>query len=90
MSTDRHWFKNSYSSSQGGECSEVALAWTKSSYSGDQGGECLEMAPCPALDETAGAIHIRDSKNPHGPILHIRQATWTAFLASHSPLGSRR
>ncbi|ARX84353.1 MULTISPECIES: DUF397 domain-containing protein [Streptomyces] len=90
MSTDRNWFKSSYSGSQGGECLEVALAWTKSSYSGDQGGECLEMAPCPVLDESAAAIHIRDSKNPTGPILHLTPATWTAFLAAHSPLGTRR
>ncbi|MFE6399079.1 DUF397 domain-containing protein [Streptomyces alboflavus] len=69
MSTDRNWFK--------------------SSYSGDQGGECLEMAACPTPTGEASVIHIRDSKNPTGPILHLHPATWTAFLAAHSPLGSR-
>ncbi|GHC60223.1 DUF397 domain-containing protein [Streptomyces flavofungini] len=63
-------------------------SWTKSSYSGDD-GECLEMAPSPTPDGTAEAVHIRDSKNPTGPILHLHPATWTAFLAAQPPLGSR-
>jgi len=28
MSTDLNWFKSSYSSGQGGECVEIAIAWT--------------------------------------------------------------
>ncbi|WJV47982.1 DUF397 domain-containing protein [Streptomyces flavofungini] len=67
----------------------TGLNWLKSSYSGDQ-GDCVEMAACPTPSEEASVIHIRDSKNPTGPILHLRPATWTAFLAAHSPLGSRR
>lgn len=67
----------------------TGLNWLKSSYSGDQ-GDCVEMAPCLTPAGQATAVHIRDSKNPTGPILHLRPATWTAFLASHSPLGSRR
>ncbi|MFH9075072.1 DUF397 domain-containing protein [Streptomyces alboflavus] len=85
MSTDLNWFKSSYSGSQGGECLEVALAWAKSSYSSEQGGECVEVAPCPTLDATA-AVHIRDSKNPTGPILRIGRATWTAFLSAQRRL----
>ncbi|WP_079085983.1 DUF397 domain-containing protein [Streptomyces silvensis] len=67
------------------------LTWHKSSYSGDD-GECLEVAPSPdpvRVRTGSPTIHIRDSKSPHGPTLHIRQATWTAFLAAISPLGSR-
>ncbi|MVO86140.1 DUF397 domain-containing protein [Streptomyces sp. p1417] len=62
------------------------LTWFKSSYSGEE-GECLEVAPSssPAGNPT---IHIRDSKSPHGPTLHIAQATWTTFLTALSPLGS--
>ncbi|MFE3383458.1 DUF397 domain-containing protein, partial [Streptomyces anulatus] len=42
MSTDLHWFKSSYSGSEGGNCVEVALTWSKSTYSGSQGGVCVE------------------------------------------------
>ncbi|SEB92745.1 protein of unknown function [Streptomyces sp. 2224.1] len=69
------WFKSSYSGdSDSNECVEVA--WTKSSYSGDSNSnECLEVATAP---ET---IRIRDSKNPHGPQLHLRPAAWADFVA---------
>ncbi|MER7347682.1 DUF397 domain-containing protein [Streptomyces aurantiacus] len=59
------------------------LNWFKSSYSGSQGGECLEVA------RSTVAVHIRDSKTPDGPTVTIERATWTAFLAPLSPLGSR-
>ncbi|MFD9863552.1 DUF397 domain-containing protein [Streptomyces alboflavus] len=59
------------------------LQWFRSTYSSEQGGECVEVA------RAAATIHIRDSKNPTGPILHLHPATWTAFLAAHSPLGRR-
>ncbi|KUF19730.1 DUF397 domain-containing protein [Streptomyces silvensis] len=63
------------------------LQWFKSTYSSEQGGECLELAPSlnPAGNLT---IHIRDSKSPQGPTLHIAQATWTTFLTALPPLGS--
>ncbi|MFD9068740.1 DUF397 domain-containing protein [Streptomyces lasiicapitis] len=64
------------------------LAWRKSSYSGEE-GECLEVAPSLTPGE-ATTVHIRDSKAPDGPTLHIKRATWTAFLSTHSPSGSRR
>ncbi|MFG2287058.1 DUF397 domain-containing protein [Streptomyces sp. NPDC048595] len=40
------------------------LGWFKSSYS-DSGNpnDCVEVASAP------GTIHVRDSKNPHGPRL---------------------
>jgi Domain of unknown function (DUF397) len=50
-----------------------ATQWRKSSYSGDQGGNCIEIAE-------ATTIHIRDSKNPAGPILTLDPAAFTAFL----------
>ncbi|MGI5260378.1 DUF397 domain-containing protein [Streptomyces angustmyceticus] len=51
------------------------LAWFKSSYSGSEGGDCLEVATCPH------AIHVRDSKNPGGPILTLSATAWASFLA---------
>ncbi|MFD0415780.1 DUF397 domain-containing protein [Streptomyces sp. NPDC127108] len=59
------------------------LQWFRSTYSSEQGGECVEVA------RAIATIHIRDSKNPTGPILHLHPATWTAFLTAHSPLGTR-
>ncbi|MEV0448886.1 DUF397 domain-containing protein [Streptomyces sp. NPDC050600] len=75
MSTaDLTWFKSSYSSGEGGECIEVAYDWRKSSYSGGEGGECIEVAAHPTT------IHVRDSKNPHGPQLAVTPASWSAFV----------
>ncbi|MFF9507975.1 DUF397 domain-containing protein [Streptomyces sp. NPDC014724] len=73
MSTAREWFKSSYSGSDGGECLEVAYDWQKSSHSGSAGGQCVEVAAHTA------AVHIRDSKNPDGPVLTVAPTTWTAF-----------
>jgi hypothetical protein len=70
-----NWFKSSYSSDQGGDCIEVAHDWRKSSYSGSQGGDCVEVAAHPL------AVHIRDSKNPAGPVLTIAPAAWSAFVS---------
>ncbi|GAA2651161.1 DUF397 domain-containing protein [Streptomyces lunalinharesii] len=50
------------------------LAWFKSSYSGDEGGNCLEMSASPT------AVHVRDSKNPDGPVLALPAGAWGAFL----------
>ncbi|MFD9881782.1 DUF397 domain-containing protein [Streptomyces alboflavus] len=66
----------------------ASLYWFKSSYSTDE-GECLEVALHPTPAGETPTIHIRDSKNPTGLILHLHPATWTAFLAAHSPLGRR-
>lgn len=73
MSTARVWFKSSYSGSEGGECLEVAYDWRKSSYSSEQGGACVEVAAHPR------AVHVRDSKNPEGPVLTLAPTTWAAF-----------
>ncbi|MEW9517407.1 DUF397 domain-containing protein [Streptomyces tubercidicus] len=56
-----------------GDASE--LEWTKSSYSGQgNGNECVEVAPTPST------IHIRDSKNPDGPQLHLQPSAWADFV----------
>jgi hypothetical protein len=68
------WFKSSYSGDEGGNCIEVAYDWRKSSYSSDEGGNCVEVAAHPA------AVHIRDSKNPTGPVLTVSPTAWEAFL----------
>ncbi|MEU0397575.1 DUF397 domain-containing protein [Streptomyces sp. NPDC006208] len=76
MSTALSWFKSSYSGDEGGACLEVAYTWRKSSYSGSEGGECVEVAAHPA------AVHVRDSKNPDGPVLTLAPATWSGFTAT--------
>ncbi|MEU3688212.1 DUF397 domain-containing protein [Streptomyces narbonensis] len=72
---DLAWFKSSYSSGEGGNCIEVAYDWRKSSYSSAEGGECIEIAAHPST------IHIRDSKDPHGPQLAVAPASWASFVS---------
>lgn len=48
--------------------------WFKSSYSGSGGGNCVEIAVAPTT------VGIRDSKTPAGPVLHVRDTAWGAFL----------
>jgi uncharacterized protein DUF397 len=47
--------------------------WRTSSYSGNNGGNCVEAA---AADRT---IAIRDSKDPHGPVLAFAPKDWQRF-----------
>lgn len=68
------WRKSSYSSGNGGQCVEVA-AWRKSSRSSANGGECVEVADRPVR----GAVAVRDSKNPDGPVLAVAPESWLAF-----------
>ncbi|XVQ10516.1 DUF397 domain-containing protein [Spirillospora sp. CA-255316] len=42
--------------------------WRKSSYSGSNGGNCVELAG------RAGAVAVRDSKDPDGPVLLLTPA----------------
>ncbi|MER5835486.1 DUF397 domain-containing protein [Streptomyces sp. NPDC002130] len=56
--------------------------WIKSSYSDSEGGACLEVA-------RSAAVHIRDSKTPAGPQLHVTAPTWAAFVSAVQP-SSRR
>jgi hypothetical protein len=66
------WHKSSHSDSEGAQCVEVA--WRKSSYSDSEGAECVEVA------EATAAVHIRDSKDPEGPILTVPRGGWADFL----------
>jgi hypothetical protein len=52
------------------------LNWRKASYSGTNGGGCVEVAA-----NMPGAVAVRDSKNPHGPVLAIEPAGWRDFIA---------
>jgi hypothetical protein len=65
-----NWWKSSYSYTNG--CVEVAFL--KSSRSSAT-GNCVEVG-------TAGNhIHVRDSKNPDGPMLTFTSHEWEAFIA---------
>jgi hypothetical protein len=50
--------------------------WRKSSRSGNGGGECVEVAI-----RQPSAIAVRDSKDPHGPVLTVAPAGWRDFIA---------
>lgn len=50
------------------------LAWFKSSHSGAEGGDCVEVAP------GAAAVHVRDSKVVHGPVLTVSAQAWARFV----------
>ncbi|RZB14152.1 DUF397 domain-containing protein [Streptomyces sp. F001] len=52
-----------------------SLRWFKSTYSDGGGGNCVEVA------HDMDSIHIRDSKNPAGPVLTVSGEAWAAFLA---------
>jgi len=47
--------------------------WHKSSHS-SANGQCVEVAP------VAGAVVVRDSKNPAGPGLVFTRQAWVAFV----------
>ncbi len=50
-------------------------SWRKSSYSGPNGGECVEVA-------TAGAVLVRDTTDPSGPVLTFTADAWRAYTAT--------
>jgi hypothetical protein len=51
----------------------TTLEFRKSSFSsGDR--ECVEVAT-----NAPGAVAVRDSKDPDGPVLRFTPAAWTAF-----------
>jgi hypothetical protein len=54
----------------------LRFTWRKSSYSSSQGDECVEPA------DLAGAVGIRDSKDPDGPRLAVSRDAFRAFMAS--------
>jgi hypothetical protein len=55
----------------------TGAAWHKSSYSGNNGGNCVEVAR-----NQPGAVALRDSKDPHGPVLVVTAEDWRAFTAT--------
>ncbi|HLX50016.1 MAG TPA: DUF397 domain-containing protein [Streptosporangiaceae bacterium] len=48
--------------------------WRKSSFS-SQDGNCVEAA------SLTGIAAVRDSKDPHGPVLAVAPAEWQDFIA---------
>ncbi|WP_431044580.1 DUF397 domain-containing protein [Streptomyces sp. P1-3] len=48
----------------------------KSSYSNGE-RECVEVAI-----NVPGTVAVRDSKNPHGPVLRFEPAAWAKFTAA--------
>ncbi|MFC9823469.1 DUF397 domain-containing protein [Streptomyces erythrochromogenes] len=56
--------------------SELSNArWRKSTYSNEEGGDCVEVA-----DHFPGAVPVRDSKTPAGPVIFVGNAAWSAFV----------
>lgn len=53
----------------------VPVAWFRSSYSGNEGGACIEVAAA------TGVVHVRDSKDRHGPRLAFSPEAWAGFVA---------
>ena len=53
--------------------------WRKSTRSGNNGGNCVEVAR-----NLPGAVAVRDSKDPDGPVLIFTPAEWRAFAAGVS------
>lgn len=51
----------------------IHAVWRKSSYSGTNGGECVEVGAA------GNSVAVRDSKDPHGPVLAIEPCAWQAF-----------
>ena len=49
-------------------------AWRKSSHSG-QDGNCVEIAT-----NLPGIVAMRDSKNPHGPVLRFTRTDWSVII----------
>jgi hypothetical protein len=47
--------------------------WRKSSYSGSNGGNCIEITTAP------NAVAVRDSNDPHGPVLTFTGQDWQRF-----------
>lgn len=52
----------------------TGATWRKSTYSNGTGGDCVEVADMPG-----GRHALRDSKNPHGPVLLFSANQWQAF-----------
>jgi hypothetical protein len=49
--------------------------WRKASRSSSNGGNCVEVAR-----NLPGVVAVRDSKDPHGPVLAISKDGWADFI----------
>jgi hypothetical protein len=78
------WRTSTYSSSNGGNCVEVAAidrnvttneaGWRKSTYSSNGGASCVEVG------QAARVIAVRDTKqHRQGPVLRFTPAAWRRF-----------
>jgi hypothetical protein len=54
----------------------TGAAWRTSSYSSANGGQCVQVA-----NNLPATIAVRDSTDPHGPVLALTPAAWRAFTA---------
>ncbi|WP_141965560.1 DUF397 domain-containing protein [Actinomadura hallensis] len=52
------------------------LAWRKSTRSASNGGDCVEVAA------VSGVIAVRDSKDPHGPVLLLTRGALRSAVRS--------
>jgi hypothetical protein len=50
------------------------LNWRKASRSTTNGGACVEVAR-----DLPSTVAVRDSKDPHGPVLALTPDDWQAF-----------
>ncbi|MFK4145255.1 DUF397 domain-containing protein [Streptomyces sp. NPDC004065] len=50
--------------------------WRRSSRSMGNGGNCVEVA------DSGDVVHVRDSKNPDGPVVGLGAQPWRAFLTA--------
>ncbi|WPB92515.1 DUF397 domain-containing protein [Streptomyces malaysiensis] len=57
----------------------TAAEWIRSSYSDANGGQCVEFSR--SFAQTHDTIPVRDSKNPHGPVLIVSAAGWASFVS---------
>ena len=55
---------------------QIAPCWHKSSYSGNGGSDCVEVAR-----DLPRTVAVRDSKDPHGPVLTMEPTEWREFIA---------
>lgn len=52
-----------------------SVMWRKSTHSDGGGGDCVEVG-----HGVPGAVAVRDSKRPAGPVLAFPDAAWAAFV----------
>jgi uncharacterized protein DUF397 len=51
----------------------TAAVWRTSSYSGSNGGNCIQVAAA------ADTVSVRDSQDPHDPVLTFDVRDWQRF-----------